>query len=81
MISIDIGELKDELRSLQEFLEKKLSVKIKVEDKTMNMNEGEESLSRSKVKDCMERFFYRKGLADTYKVRSEKDMIKIVKKK
>jgi hypothetical protein len=80
LVSIDVDELKDERSSLQEFLEKKLSVKVKVEGNVMNVgSEGE--MSRGKVKDYVERFFYRKGLSDTYVVKSLKDEIKIVKKK
>ena len=80
MVSIDVDELKDEMNSLQEFLEKKLSVKVKVEGKVMNVG-SEEELPRGKVKDYVERFFYRKGLSGTYAVKSQRDEIKIVKKK
>lgn len=80
LVSINVDALKDEMNGLQEFLEKKLSVKIKVEGKVMNVG-SEEELPRGKVKDCVERFFYRKGLSDTYAVKSQKDEITIVKKK
>ena len=80
MVYVDVDELKDERSSLQEFIEKKLNVKVKVEDKVMNfVSEGE--MSRGNVKDYVERFFHRKGLSDTYAVKSQKDEIKIVKKK
>ena len=83
MVSINIDELKDEVSGLQEFLEKKLNVEVKVDDKAKVMNVGseEEKLSRGKVKDYVERFIYRKGLSDTYKVSSQKDELKVVKKK
>ena len=80
LVSIDIDALKDEMSGLQEFLEKKLSVKVKVEGKVMNVG-PDGKMSRGKVKDYVERFFYRKGLSDTYAVKSQKDEIKIVKKK
>ena len=81
MVSINIDELKDEVSGLQEFLETKLNVKVKVEGKVMNVGSEGEKLSRGKVKDCVERFIYRKGLSDTYKVNSQKDEVKVVKKK
>lgn len=81
LVSIDVGELKDEVSDLQEFLERKLSVEIRVEDKVMGVGSAEERLSRRKVKEYVERFFHRRGLSDTYRVRSEKDAIKIVKRK
>lgn len=81
LISVEVGELKEELSALQEFLKGKLSVEVKIEGKVMNVGAGEEKLSRSRVKDHVERFIYRKGLSDTYKVRNDKDAIKIVKKK
>jgi ABC-type proline/glycine betaine transport system ATPase subunit len=80
LVSIDVDALKDEMSGLQEFLEKKLGVKVMAEGKVMNVgSEGE--ISRRKVKDYVERFFYRKGLSDTYAVNSQKDGIKIIKKK
>lgn len=81
MISIDIEELKDEAKDLQEFLGGKLGVEVKVEDKIMNIGSAEGSPSRGKVKEYVERFFHRKDLSDTYRVRSEKDTIKIFKKR
>lgn len=81
MVSIDIEELKHEMSSLQEFLKKKLKVEIAVENNVMRLVLVNERLARGKVKDYVERFFYRRGLSETYKVRSEKDAIKIVKKK
>ena len=80
LVSVDVDELKDEMSGLQEFLEKKLNVKVKVADRVMNVgSEGE--MSRGKIKDYVERFFYRKGLSDTYAVKSQIDELKIVKKK
>lgn len=82
MVSINVDELKDEVSGLREFLEEKLSVEVKVEGKVVNVGSEKEKLSRGKVKDCMERFFYRNGLSDTYKVSSsQKDELKVVKKK
>lgn len=81
MVSINIDELKDEVNGLQEFLEKKLNVDVKIEGKVMNVDSKEERLSRSKVKDYVERFLYRNGLSDTYKVNSQKDSLKVIKKK
>lgn len=81
LISIDVDELKDEVNALQGFLQDKLSVEVKVEGKIMNLGAEEEKLSRSRVKDYVERFFHRKGLSDAYKVMNDKDTIKIVKKK
>ena len=81
MVSIDIGELKGDVSNLQEFLRKKLSVEVKIEGKVMDVGSSEEKLSRSDVKDYVERFLYRKDLSDSYKIRIEKDAIKIVKKK
>ena len=80
MVYVDVDELKDEMSGLKEFLEEKLNVKVKVADRVMDVgSEGE--MSRGKVKDYVERFFYRKGLSDTYAVKSHNDEIKIVKKK
>ena len=80
LVSVDFDEYKDEISGLQEFLEKKLSVKVKVADRIMNVgSEGE--LSRGKVKDYVERFFYRKGLSETYAVKTHNDEIKIYKNK
>ena len=81
MVSIDVDELKYDLNVFQEFLRSKLNVEIVVEDKFMRLVLVYESLARGKVKDYVERFFFRGGLSDTYKVRSEKDALKIVKKK
>jgi hypothetical protein len=81
LVSIDCEELKDETSSLQEFLKRKLNVEIEVEDKVMRLVLTNGTLARGKVKDFLERFFYRKGLSKKYKVRSEKNAIKIVKKK
>ena len=81
MITIDIVELKDEVNGLQEFLTKKLDVTIKVDGESMNVGSAEEKISNGKVKDYVERFFHRNGLSDTYKVSSQKDSLKIVKRK
>lgn len=83
LVSINFEEFKKEISGLQEFLEEKLSVEVKVEAKAKVMTVGskEDKLSRGKVKDCIERFFYRKGLSDAYRVSSQKDELKIVKMK
>ena len=81
MISIDISDLKDEITPLKEFLAKKLSVEVRIEDKIVKVGTAEDTLSRSNVKEYIERFFYRKNLSNLYKVLSEKEAIKIIKKK
>jgi len=81
LVSINIEELKEEASGLREFLEEKLGVEVKVEGKVMNVGSEKEKLSRGKVKDCVERFLYRKDLSETYKVNSQKDELKLVKKK
>ena len=81
MVFIDISELKDEEKDLQNFLEDKLSVEIKVDGKTMNIDSAEAQTSRGKIKEYLNRFFYRKKLTDTYTVRTEKEGFKIIKKK
>ncbi len=80
MVSIDVGELKYDLNVFQEFLKWKLNVEIVVENNFMRLTHTNR-LARGKVKDYIERFFYRRGLSGMYKVRSEKDVLKIVKKK
>ncbi len=81
MIAIDLGDLKDEITPLKDFLASKLSVEVEVKDKTMNVGKAEDKLSRGGVKDIVERFFYRKSLTESYKVTIDKDALKIVKKK
>ena len=81
MVSIDVNELKDEVKSLQEFIGNKLGVEVKIDGKTMNIGSAEEQPSRGKVKEYVERFLHRRKLTDTYAIRSEKDTFKIVKKK
>jgi len=81
LVSIDIEELKHEINTLQEFLKSKLNVEIAVKDNVMRLVSENKRLARGKVKDYVERFFYRRGLSETYKVRSGKEAIKIVKKK
>ena len=81
MVSIDISELKDEAKDLQEFLGNKLGVEVKVDGKTMNIDSAEAQPSRGKIKEYVNRFFHRKKLIDTYAVRTEKEGFKIVKKK
>ena len=81
LITIDISEFTEELKDLLEFIKKKLAVDVKVEDKNMMLDSGEEHLSRGTVKDYLARFLHRRGLESQYRVRSEKDTIKIVKKK
>lgn len=81
MVSIDVRKLKGEVTGLQEFLERRLSIKVNVEGKVMNVGSKEEKLSRGKLKDYVERFIYQKNLSDTYKVRIENEALKIVKKK
>lgn len=81
MVFIAVGKFKDELSNLQEFLKRKLSVEIFVEDKGIRLVLENERLARGKVKDYVERFFYRRGLSETYKLRNEKDSIKIIKTK
>ena len=80
MVSINVDELKDGVSDLQEFLEKKFNTKIKVADRVMSVG-SEGDFSRGKVKDYVERFFYRKGLSDTYTVKTHNDEIKIFRNK
>ena len=81
LISIDASELKVEENYFKDFLEEKLNVKIDFNGKIMKINAANGAPSYSNVKDYIKRFIYRKGLSNAYKVRSEKDAIKIVKKK
>ena len=81
MISIDIDALKDEKDDLQAFLNEKLGVQVNADSKSLSVGSEENKLSRGKVKDYTERFFYRRGLSEKYKVKIEKDAIKIVKRK
>ena len=81
LITIDIVELKDDVNGLQDFLTKKLAVPIKIDGKSLNVGSKEEQISNGRVKDCVERFFYRHNLSDKYKVQSQKDSLKIVKRK
>ncbi len=81
MVFIDISELKDESQELQTFLKNKLEVEIKIDDKKMNVASDEEQISKKRIKEYIERFFYRKKLTDDYSVRNEKEGFKIVKKK
>ena len=81
MVSIDIGDLKEEISKLQDYLEKKLNVEVVVQEKVMQVGTETDRVARGKVKDYVERFFYRGGLSENFKVRSEKDTIKIVKQK
>ena len=80
LITIDIVELNDNVNGLQDFLTKKLAVKIKIDGKSLNVGSQEEQISNGRVKDYVERFFYRNNLSDKYKVQSQKDSLKIVKK-
>ena len=81
LISIDVSELKVEENSFKDFLEEKLNVKIDFDGKIMKINAEKGVPSYSNVKDYIKRFIYRKGLSAAYKMRNEKDAIKIVKKK
>ena len=79
LISIDINALKEKISGLQAFLNEKFGVEVNVSDKLMHVGSEKDQLSRGKVKDYIERFFYRNNLSKTYNVRLEKDAIKIVK--
>ena len=81
MILIDIDALKDEIGELQAFLNEKLGVEVNSDGKNMSVGSEKNRLSRGNVKDYIERFFYRKGLSKTYRVRIEKDTFKIIKRK
>lgn len=81
MVNIEITVLKDEAGELQEFLKNKLGVEVKSDGKVISVGLEEDKISRGKVKEYVERFFYRKDLSKTYLIRNDKDLIKIIKKK
>ena len=81
MVNIEIAVLKDEVGELQIFLKNKLGVEVKSDGKVISVGLEEDKLSRGKVKEYVERFFYRKNLSKTYLIRPDKDLIKIIKKK
>ncbi len=81
MVSIDVEALKDEKEGLREFLEKKLGAKAALEEKTISIDLDEGALSRGQVKDNVDRFLHRKELKDQYKSISDKDGLKIIKKR
>lgn len=80
MIGINVESLK-ESKELQDFLNEKLGTEVKVEGNIITVGSAEETLSHGKVKDCVDRFLYRKNLSDRYKTISDKDELKIIKKK
>ena len=79
MVSIDVDELKGDVNALQQFLKEKLKVEVNIDSKIVNVETKEEQLSRGMVKDYLERFLYRQGLSNSYKVRNNAELIKIVK--
>lgn len=81
MVNIEITVLKDEAGELQAFLKNKLGVEVKSDGKVISVGLEEDKISRGKVKEYVERFFYRKDLSKTYLIRNDKDLIKIIKKK
>jgi len=81
LVNIEITVLKDEAGDLQEFLKNKLGVEVKSDGKVISVGLEEDKISRGKVKEYIERFFYRKDLSKTYLIRNDKDLIKIIKKK
>ena len=81
MVNIEITVLTDEAGELQEFLKNKLGVEVKSDGKVISVGLEEDKISRGKVKEYIERFFYRKDLSKTYLIRNDKDLIKIIKKK
>ena len=81
MVNIEIAVLKDEVGELQIFLKNKLGVEVKSDGKVISVGLEEDKLSRGKVKEYVERFFYRKNLSKTYLIRNDKNLIKIIKKK
>jgi len=81
LVSIDVEALKGEKEALLEFLEKKLGAKTKLEEKTLSVDLDEDTLSRGKVKDNINRFLHRNELTDKYKAISDKDGLKIIKKR
>ncbi|MDQ1278989.1 MAG: hypothetical protein QG670_249 [Thermoproteota archaeon] len=80
MIGINVEALK-ESRELQDFLKERLGTEVKIEGNIITVGSIEEIISHGKIKDCIERFLYRKKLFDKYKTISDKDELKIIKKK
>ena len=80
-MSIDISGFKEEHSGLEAFLTNKLNIKTVIENKILRLDLMNEKVARGKLKDYLERYFYREGLSEKYKVRFERDLIKIVEKK
>ncbi len=80
LIGINVEALK-ESRELKDFLNERLGIEVKAEGNIITVGSKEETLSRGKIKDVIERFLYRKNLADKYKTISDKDELKIIKRK
>ncbi len=80
MIGVDVDGLK-ESKELQEFLNEKLETETKIEGNTITVGSAKEVLSRGDVKDCVDRFLFRRKLSDKYKTITDKDELKIIKKK
>ena len=80
MITIDIGELKNERDELSEFFKSKLRASIIAKDKMLVIT-SEETLSAKDVKEHVKRFLHQKGLSEIYRVIEEKEVLRIIERK
>ena len=76
-LTVDLGELDDEIESLSNFLRSKL--KVDVTSTGTKMLIGSENLSSKEVKRLVTKFLYRRNLMNKYWVALKGDVIKINK--
>ena len=76
-LTVDSGELKDEIESLSNFLSSKLEVDVTSKGNKLFVNS--DVLSTSELKRIVNKFVYRFHLNQKYGVELEDDTVKIIK--
>ena len=81
MITINVKDLKEESRSLSEYLRSEIPGQMDAKGGNLLLEPKEKVTSTKAVKMLVKRFLHRKGLSEVYRVTEERNVIRITKRK
>lgn len=81
LITVYMGELKNERRRLSVFLKSRFQVPIIMKDEVLVVDPNGEAVSPREVKTYVKRFLHHKGLSETFRVTEEHGAVRITKRK
>ena len=81
LITVDVGDLKKEEKALAKFLQSKLQVPIRMNDKALIIDDTKTLKKARAVKMYVKAFLHKRGLSEEYRVTAHRQLVRVLKVK